>query len=328
MAVLIITKSDDNPSIEKVMARLDELGVPTFRFDTDRFPTEVRLVHEDGPDGMKARLVDGERSIDVMSVRAVWARRYATGQNIPKSMNPKLRMPSVEESRAVVLGLFSSLRVFRLDRYPIVRDASNKALQLAIAREVGLEIPATLTTNDPDAVRAFADKYRGRLVAKMLSSFAVYDEEGRENVVFTNDVEARHLEDLSGLALCPMTFQEKIPKALELRVTVVGDRVLAASVDSQAVSGAEVDWRRRGVTLIDAWKPYDLPADIAERLRELTRRLQLNYGAIDVIVTPDGRHVFLECNPAGEFFWLDRILPISESLADLLAKHARGAGAS
>jgi glutathione synthase/RimK-type ligase-like ATP-grasp enzyme len=306
------------------MARLEELQVPAFRFDTDRFPTEVRLVHEDGPRGMISRLIDGERSIDLMSVKAVWSRRYEIGGKIPKTMNPKLRAPSIEESRAVVLGLISSLKAFYCDRYAVVRDASHKALQLVIAREVGLDIPATLTTNDPDAVRAFAATYRGRLVAKMLSSFAVYDDDGRENVVFTNDIEDRHLEDLSGLALCPMTFQEKVPKAMELRVTVVGDRVLAASIDSQAVSGAEVDWRRRGAELIDAWKPYDLPADIADRLRELTRRLQLNYGAIDVIVTPDGRHVFLECNPGGEFFWLDRILPISESIADLLAKHARG----
>jgi D-alanine-D-alanine ligase-like ATP-grasp enzyme len=49
--------------------------------------------------------------------------------------------------------------------------------------------------------------------------------------------------------------------------------------------------------------------------------LGLNYGALDFIVTPEGRHVFLEVNPAGEFMWLMRYpgLPIAEALADVLA---------
>jgi hypothetical protein len=49
--------------------------------------------------------------------------------------------------------------------------------------------------------------------------------------------------------------------------------------------------------------------------------LGLNYGAIDIIVTPDGRHVFLEVNPVGEFFWLECCsphLPISQAIANLL----------
>ncbi|HEU4434710.1 MAG TPA: hypothetical protein VFR51_15100 [Pyrinomonadaceae bacterium] len=48
----------------------------------------------------------------------------------------------------------------------------------------------------------------------------------------------------------------------------------------------------------------------------------LNYGAIDIILTPDGKHVFIELNPCGEFFWLERSpgLPISAAIADLLLR--------
>jgi len=51
----------------------------------------------------------------------------------------------------------------------------------------------------------------------------------------------------------------------------------------------------------------------------------LNYGAIDIILTPEGKHVFLELNPAGEFFWLERApgLPISDAIADLLLSPPR-----
>jgi D-alanine-D-alanine ligase-like ATP-grasp enzyme len=47
---------------------------------------------------------------------------------------------------------------------------------------------------------------------------------------------------------------------------------------------------------------------------------RLNYGAVDFILTPEGRYVFLEINPVGEFFWLESCpgLPISAAIADVL----------
>jgi glutathione synthase/RimK-type ligase-like ATP-grasp enzyme len=49
-------------------------------------------------------------------------------------------------------------------------------------------------------------------------------------------------------------------------------------------------------------------------------RLGLAYGAIDVIRTPDGNHVFLEVNPIGEWGMLQRDLglPIADAIADAL----------
>lgn len=38
-------------------------------------------------------------------------------------------------------------------------------------------------------------------------------------------------------------------------------------------------------------------------------------GAVDLIVTPDGQHVFLEVNPTGEFLWLDDLSAGSISVA-------------
>ena len=161
------------------------------------------------------------------------------------------------------------------------------------------------------------------MVTKMLSSFAVYDE-GRELVVFTNPVKPEDLEDLSGLSLCPVTFQELLPKSLELRVTVVGRQVMSAALDSQSSARAAHDWRRDGLRMIQDWRPYQLPPEVEEKILRLMDYFSLNYGAIDIILTPDGRHVFLELNPSGEFFWLERTpgLPISEALADLLLGHS------
>jgi glutathione synthase/RimK-type ligase-like ATP-grasp enzyme len=118
-----------------------------------------------------------------------------------------------------------------------------------------------------------------------------------------------------------MTFQEHLAKAVELRVTLVGDRVFAAAVDSQALERSRVDWRKASTELVDAWTPHALPAEVAARLRQLAARLGLSYGAADLVITPDGRHVFLEINPAGEWFWLDDVFgprALSTASADTL----------
>ena len=65
---------------------------------------------------------------------------------------------------------------------------------------------------------------------------------------------------------------------------------------------------------------YDLSPDIEELVLKLTSALGLVYGAIDMIVTPEGEHVFLEINPSGQFGFIEQStgLPILSSLADTL----------
>src|SRR6185436_5814582 len=95
------------------------------------------------------------------------------------------------------------------------------------------------------------------------------DEAGREQVMFTTQLTEDDLAHLDQLALAPMTFQEHLDKAVELRVTLVGERVFAAAVDSQALERARIDWRKEGERLLRAWTPYPLPAAVAGRLLEL-----------------------------------------------------------
>ena len=323
--VLIITRSDDNESVPMVAGAVERKGGKAIRFDTDRYPTEVRLTAFYGAgDEERLTLSNDEGEFDLREVTAIWHRRLNFAARLPATLDRQLRHASHTEARAAAQGLLASLKAFRMDAVCHIRHAENKQLQLQVARDLGLDIPRTLTTNDPAAVGPFAESCEGGMVTKMLSSFAVY-EGGQELVVFTNKVKPEDLADLSGLSLCPATFQEAVPKALELRATVVGDRVMTASIDSQSSERAADDWRRDGRRMIQDWQPYELPREVEEKLLRLMDYFALNYGAVDFIVTPDGRHVFLEVNPVGEFFWLERYpgLPVSDAIADVLLGHSR-----
>jgi glutathione synthase/RimK-type ligase-like ATP-grasp enzyme len=65
-----------------------------------------------------------------------------------------------------------------------------------------------------------------------------------------------------------------------------------------------------------------LPPEIIAKLHELMTRLGLVYGAIDLRLTPEGRYVFLEINPAGQFLYVEYATgqPIAAALARTLSK--------
>ncbi|BAZ70584.1 MAG: MvdD family ATP-grasp ribosomal peptide maturase [Pelatocladus maniniholoensis HA4357-MV3] len=321
MTVLIVTFSQDNESIPLVMEAIEARGEKAFRFDTDRYPTEVQLDIYSG-DSEQVIITDGEQKLDLSEVSSVWYRRMRYGQKIPNTMDKQYRDASIEETRRTVRGMIASLKGFHFDKMSNVDLTNNKQLQLQVARDIGLLTPRTLTSNNPEAVKQFAQECKKQgIVTKMLSSFAIYDDQGREHVVFTNPVTDEDLEHLEGLRFCPMTFQEKVPKALELRTTIVGHHIFTAAIDSQKFEGSTFDWRKEGKALVKDWEPYNLPEDIEKKLLKLMAYFGLNYGAIDIIVTPDGRHIFLEVNPVGEFFWMEVFsphFPISQAIAEIL----------
>ncbi|MEM9454566.1 MAG: MvdC/MvdD family ATP grasp protein [Myxococcota bacterium] len=329
-AVLIITHSGDNECIETVSTAIRARGGRPVRMDTDRYPTSAglstlqdsRQSSRQGPSST-GLVIAGDKPVPLESLQAVWYRRFAAGGRLPRAMGDT-REAAVDETRRTLQGTIASLGCFQLDPLAAVQRTHHKELQLRLAVEEGLEVPRTLVTNRARDAREFWRRLDGRVITKMQHSFAIY-RQGRETVVFTSRVREEDLDALDGLRLCPMTFQEEIPKALELRVTIVGTRVMTAAIDSARRPKTEVDWRRDGRGLLHDWEPYELPPAIAQRMLALQRRLGLNYGAADMILTPDGRHVLLEVNPVGEFFWLDRDpgLPISDSIAAVLLGQAQ-----
>ena len=64
----------------------------------------------------------------------------------------------------------------------------------------------------------------------------------------------------------------------------------------------------------------ELPADIVDKCRALTKALDLRYGAIDLIADRDGRYWFLEINPNGQWAWIERRtgLPLASAIVDEL----------
>lgn len=321
MAVLALTASTvDDPCVDMVAAAIEARGARLLRLDSAAYPTGPACgwtLDDDGAALTLPGLAPGE------PLDAVWVRPLDAGALLPDDLDAATRDACREQARRAVWSLLECTPVFTLDPPDVLQRAPYKPRQLELARAVGLDVPRSLLANDPRAVRAFAARCPGGLVVKLLDSAGLLVRAGdRLAPLPTRTVTPAELREpggLDGLDLCPMLFQERVPKALELRLTIVGREVFAAAVDPR---GAD-DWRG-DPGLVAAFRPHRLPDELRARVLRLLDHLRLNFATVDMIVTPDGRHVFLEVNTVSYFDFVERAtgLPIAAAVADLLLGRA------
>ncbi|NII28613.1 MvdD family ATP-grasp ribosomal peptide maturase [Pseudoflavitalea sp. X16] len=318
--ILIVTHSADNTSTQIVINHIIEADGEAIRFDVDRYPLETSLTTSFQNNRWRILLDTGNTVHDLEDVTAVWYRRsFNLGKGLQTVIDQEYLRATVEEVKRTLMGMLEGLNCFHMARHSVYRRLDSKEEQLKVAVRNGLLIPDTCISNSPEQVHAFIQQQERGVITKMQSSFAIY-REAEEHVVFTNAVTVDHLQELNTLRYCPMVFQQQVEKKLELRVTIVGRAIFAFSIDSQKVANAQVDWRKEGVNMVNDWQPYTLPDEIQAKLLSFMDDYGLNYGAIDLILSPDDQYYFLEVNAAGEFFWLDRLCnhAISRQIAAVL----------
>lgn len=325
MEVLIVTYSDDDEGIHYVTEALQRKGTNVYRFNTNYYPTQIQLASHYINNTEQVKIISEDVIHDLAKFDAVWYRRIRIGQEIPDDMADEYKIPAIEESKSTFQGTLASWGIgkFVLDAVADIRRADNKQLQLKVANRLGLHIPATLITNSATEVRDFAQNFSA-VVSKMQYAFSIYDGDDDEYRVYSQKWLPEELQEMAGLEFSPMIFQEYVEKDCEFRVIIVGEQIFCGKIPSQQSEDGQADWRK-DANLIDEVQAYELPASVKLKLLHLMDYFRLNYGAIDLIKTPEGKYVFLEINPVGEFSWLDKALghKISEAIANVLLNRAR-----
>ena len=226
-------------------------------------------------------------------------------------------------------GLWHALEyagVFCVNPATSVAMWEDKLTQLVVADQVGLATPATRYLCDLSAAADFADAHGGQIVYKPFTPYLGPPRvDGHITELYSQVVSASELraQAADNLVATPGIFQPYIDKAFELRVVYVGGTIFACRIESQQSTVADKDWRRYDL----ANTPHlvhELDATVESKIDALMRRMNLCFGSLDFIVTPDGEHVFLEVNPVGQFGWIAEQtgLPIYERLAELLLDRA------
>ncbi len=327
--IVLVLASNIDTHADAIVSHFHDRGVPIVRLDVEEFwPPLGEITWRITDSEHVSRLKWKGREIDAGSVRSIYCRDFTFAKCDPAAdVETQL---VYAEARASLFGFLRNLE-HRYWMNPPWYDqmADNKPYQMACASRLGLKVPKTLVTNDIVAFKAFYQECNQGVIIKQLSEICLIDdselknqEHGLDNEAtaygfYTNKVSPAYLEKAHEIALTPCLFQDHLRKKADVRVTVVGDTVFSALIDSQTDNSSKVDFRLKSDLPI---RPFELPAPITQKLLKLIRSWGLEFAACDFVLTPEDELVFLEANVQGNWLWIEHELdlPISVAIADKL----------
>jgi len=299
--VTLILGSEQDHHAVYVLDVLRGRGADAELVDSRWFPRQMQLSF-DPQQGRGSLVLPHRRRIDLSAVRSVYWRSYH-GIEPVQIPDPEQAYIATNDARSLFESLLIRLPTRWVNGWEAYQSHQTKPAQLAAVSSLGIRVPETLLTNDPDEVREFAARHP-RCIFKPVQGGA-----------HTRPVTPAHLtdENLANLAYAPVTLQEEI-SGTNLRVFVVGERVLTCEVRTGAL-----DFREDPEPVI---VPFDLPPAIQQQCLRAARTLHLVWSGIDLRLTPEGEYYFLEANPSPMFLGFESRcgLPITEALVELLLR--------
>lgn len=309
MARVLISTFPRDIHAEEVALVLEEQGHEAVLWYGGDFPTVQSATLD-----FRGQEVDWEiKEVARPPFDTVWLRR-PTPAVLPPDMHPSDLPVARRECRDFLRGLYhlAAPDAFWVNPLDSRARSDSKAVQLREAKRVGLAIPPTLMSNDPERIRRFLGEVGGRGIYKAFYP-AQWNREEEIAVLLTSEVTREELPEDEVLRLTPGIFQARVEKSHELRVTVMGSHVVTARLRSQEVAEAHLDWRAAGAQI--RLEPDRLPDAVESACLSLMQNLGIVFGCFDFIVTPEGEHVFLEVNPSGQFLWVEEANPDLRVLA-------------
>lgn len=263
-------------------------------------------------------LADGH-VISLAEVDAIWWRRHSRHQSsVPDIDDPAEKDVVDNDCYSTLLGMVETSFTGTWISSPTATNrAENKLIQLQAAMRVGLTLPETLVSQNPDAIRAFHRSMPGGVIVKPVR--------GTHRVpLLTQRLTAAHLANAASLATSPAIYQRLIPGRKHLRVLVLGTQAFGAQLDC-----SDLDWRPR---LDSTVTPSDIDPKLSAALARLLDALDLRMGVFDIKIDETTQEpIFLEVNPQGQFLFVEGLgggdmrTPIANYLEAQTLKAARNA---
>ncbi len=237
-------------------------------------------------------------AIDLDSIKAVWYRRGEVHFSLPnfsfisdESLKQSIIRHLLDEK-----GVLEEYLQYLLSKIPHIgtyeKRGINKLLALSEAKKLGIDIPNTMIT----AQKRHLDGFGPKITKSIFEVFTPTLVSGRF-ITYTEVVEDAEL----CANFFPSLFQNFIEKEADIRVFILFDKVYSMSIQSQQNEQTSVDFRKYSKEKPSRSFPFKLPLEIEQKLVQLMKNIGLETASVDMIFTKDGRFVFLEANPIGQF---------------------------
>jgi len=173
-----------------------------------------------------------------------------------------------------------------------IYKAEIKPYQLFMANKLGIKVPHTIISNK---ILNIGHKHRA---IKSIDT-AIISKGNEEGFVYTEIYNQNELKEEKYSS--PFFIQQGLVPKLDVRVTVVDEFVVAVAITGDKT--IDDDWRRYKNKL--NYILLDLPEKVKDFCLHFVKALNLNFGAIDLILH-ESEYYFVEINPTGEWSWLQQ----------------------
>jgi hypothetical protein len=303
MAVILLCGIGSEPSVRMVQEQLEKLGAEYVIFNQRRFSGahvefEIRWGQVEGTLELEGN------SYSLAHFQGVFAR-LMDDQSLPEVRNEPAESPVRLRCRSVhdALARWCEIAPCRVvNRAAPQGSNASKPYQAQLIRQAGFLIPETLITNEPQRVLEFYAKHK-RIIYKSISAVRSIVQEFKEQDIVRLEL----------IRWCPTQFQEFI-EGTNLRVHVMGERVFATAIDSEAT---DYRYASRQVGDHAELREVDLSDELAAKCVHLAKVLGLPLAGIDLKITPDDQVYCFEVNPSPAFSYYEGNTgqPISEAIA-------------
>lgn len=287
-------------STNDIIDWIDYLGGSWCRINNDNWQYNVCLTLDD--DHNKVTLKHPEIKAD--DITTIWNRRFSDKDqpglfNIAKyDFKKGLNRLLFRESKQLTTGLHALLH--EKSQLSSINTASpNKIEILLLAKKAGLSIPATCITSSRQEMQAFINKYKNA-ITKNISEAEIFKHEDYSYMQYTKQVGEDLLNEYNE-KMYACLLQEMIEKEIELRVFYLHGQCYSMAIFSHLDEQTAVDFRNYNKETPNRNVPYKLPVEIEEKIKVFMDLANLDTGSLDIIKAKDGRYVFLEVNPVGQF---------------------------
>jgi glutathione synthase/RimK-type ligase-like ATP-grasp enzyme len=299
MNILILGSSEDAHAAH-LKDVITQAGATVDYLDTRLFPTQLRMSWQPNTQAGCLVLPTGRR-LDFQNIHSVFWRSFA-GVHIPSLEDSNQQRIAYNDSMSALRSLVQACPARWVNSWQAYEFHKEKPLQLSKVKQIGVTIPATLVTNEPEQVIEFIQAHE-KVIFK-----PVYG--GAHTQLLTESY--LHPKRLKlALSLSPITIQEYIP-GTNIRSYVIAGSVYCAEIRSQAL-----DFRE---DLEAELIPVELPESAQQQCIAIAKTLMLEWTAIDWRLKPTGEYVFLEANPSPMFLHFEHQtgFPITQELVKLL----------
>jgi hypothetical protein len=297
--VLILTNDMDEHA-DLIIEELERLDIAVVRLHAEEILTDCEVIIAESESRLHIR--SSGRAVAAETIRSVWYRRPKK----PKSSQQNAGAREFEEREAtdVLRAFYDRIQGAWYSHPDSIAKARNKISQLRLAKHLGWSVPEFILTSNASSLFSFIGQYPSAVI-KAISPFncSVDIEEGMVGL-FARIIDRAGLEEMVECGLpCPVFLQQRIERRTDLRITIIGRTVFAVSITLDTCSSTEVDSRLGWASA--SYEIIKLDSGFEERLLRFLAFYGLNYGAFDFILDPSGTPWFLECNPVGQFAWID-----------------------